>query len=357
MRMSATIRNNRQSGLYGIALLLAALPVYADTLVPYVSTPVAVTFGVRSLTPDTPVNPKVAFVSQQIRLPDVQCEACTNEDTWTRTWRLSQMHPDRDNTQTEEGWYVFHSGVKGIGIGIQTVPEERQEKQGNGMRLPEEGELTVGLVRVGKETGAGLADLPAAEFIRTTIFTAPDGQEKYRQQDTVRVSADLRVPTCTISAATLNFQLSEISQVWLKHNVELGGYTDSQASLPQLVVANCSENTRHLRIRFLPVGSVTDSQAGPATILTAQDESGQETGTGFLLEYDASGFGRTQQGVVQWDRNLPLDLENSQPADTGNELTQGITVALQAFYARPLNDQAITAGKITAKGLYQVSYD
>lgn len=354
--MRATISSNRQLGVYGITLLLA-LPVYADTIAPYMSTPVAVTFGVRSLTPDTPVDPQVAFVSQRARLPDVQCEVCTSDDSWTRTWRLSQMHPDRDNTRAEQGWYVFRSGVKGIGIGIQTAPQERREKQGSGMRLPEEGELTVGLVRVGRDTGAGLADLPAAEFIRTTTFTAPDGQVKYRQQDTVRVSADLRVPTCTTSAASLNFRLPEISQVWLKRNVEPGGYTDSQASLPQLVVANCSENTRHLRIRFLPVGSVTDSLAGPATILTARDENGQETGSGFLLKYDASAFGQTQQGVVHWDRNLPLELENPQPADSGNELTQGIAVALQAFYARPMNEQAITAGKIMAKGLYQISYD
>lgn len=355
--MNATISIHRRPGVYGIALLLAALSVQADTGVTRTSTPVAVTFGVRTLTPDTPVNPQVAFVSQQVRLPDVQCDTCTDEDAWTRAWRLSQMHPDRDNSRAEQGWYVFHSGVTGIGIGIQTAPQERQEKQGNGMRLPEEGELTVGLVRLGSDTGAGLADLPAAEFIRTTTFTAPDGQVKYRQQDTVRVSADLRVPTCTTSAVSLNFQLPEISQVWLKRNVQPGGYTDSQTSLPQLVVANCSENTRHLRIRFLPLGSVTDSLAGPATILTAQDEAGQETGTGFLLKYDANAFGRTQQGVVHWDRNVPLELENPQPADTGNALTQGITVALQAFYARPLNEQAITAGKITAKGLYQVSYD
>jgi hypothetical protein len=60
---------------------------------------------------------------------------------------------------------------------------------------------------------------------------------------------------------------------------------------------------------------------------------------------------------VHWDRNLPLELENPQPADNGNELTQGIAVALQAFYARPMNEQAITAGKIMAKGLYQISYD
>lgn len=341
----------------GMALMLPAVFAVADTPAPQKSSPVPVTFGIRALSPDTPVNPQVAFVSQIVTLPDVVCQACTEQDSWARDWTLSQVTLDRDNTRTEQGWYLFKSGLKGIGISVQVAPQARRSKTGSGMQLKEAGEVTVGLVRTGRDTGAGLADLPPAEFTRTTTFTGPDGQVKYVQEDTLRVSADLRVPTCTTSAGSLSFQLPEISQVWLRRNVVPGGYTDATASLPQTVVANCSENTRHLRIRFIPSGSVTDSPSGSSTILTARDESGQDTGTGFLMKYDASGFGRTQQGVVHWDRNLPLELANPQPADEGSELTQGIVVTLQAYYARPLNDRPITAGQVIAKGLYQVSYD
>lgn len=341
----------------GTVLMLLPVIAGADTPAPQKSSPVPVTFGIRALSPDTPVNPQVAFVSQILTLPDVVCQACTDQDSWTREWTLSQVTLDRDNTRTEQGWYLFKSGLKGIGISVQVAPQARRSKSGSGMQLKEQGEITVGLVRTGRDTGAGLADLPPAEFIRTTTFTGPDGQVKAVLQDTIRVSADLRVPTCTTSAGSLSFTLPEISQVWLRRNVVPGGYTDSVASLPQTVVANCSENTRHLRIRLIPSGSVTDSQSGSATILTARDENGQDTGTGFLMKFDASGFGRTQQGVVHWDRNQPLVLENPQPADTGGELTQGIMVSLQAFWARPMNDRAITAGQVTAKGLYQVSYD
>lgn len=351
---------NRAQGVYirvTWLLLLVSAAVQAEAPPVQKSAPVPVTFGIQALTPDTSINPLVAFVSQGVALPDVVCNACTDQDHWTREWTVSQMSFDRDNSRTEQGWYVFHSGLTGIDVSVQVEPQARKTQSGSGIQLKESGELTVGLVRTGRDTGAGLVDLPATEFIRTTTFSGPDGQVKYVQQDAIRVSADLRVPTCTTAAGSLSFQLPDISQVRLRRNVVPGGFTDESASLPQVVVANCSENTRHLRIRFIPQGTVTDSQQGPATILTGRDENGQETGTGFLMKYDASAFGHTQQGVVHWDRNQPLELENPSPSDAGNELTQGITVALQAFYARPLNDLAITAGRITAKGLYQVSYD
>ncbi|SUJ36010.1 hypothetical protein [Serratia marcescens] len=338
-------------------LLLVSAAAQAEGPAAQKSAPVPVTFGIRALTPETPINPLVAFVSQGVTLPEVVCNACTDQDSWTREWTVSHMTLDRDNSRAEQGWYVFHGGLNGIDVSVQVAPLARKTQHGSGMQLKESGELTVGLVRTGRDTGAGLVDLPATEFIRTTTFTGPDGQVKYVQQDAIRVSADLRVPTCTTAAGSLSFQLLDISQVGLRRTVVPGGFTDESASLPQVVVANCSENTRHLRIRFIPQGAVTDSQQGPATILVGKDENGQETGTGFLMKYDASAFGRTQQGVVQWDRNQPLVLENPSPSDAGNELTQGITVALQAFYARPLNDKAITAGQVIAKGLYQVSYD
>ncbi|MEL5428881.1 hypothetical protein [Serratia nevei] len=338
-------------------LLLVSAAVQAEAPTAQKSAPVPVTFGIRALTPETPINPLVAFVSQGVTLPEVVCNACTDQDSWTREWTVSHMTLDRDNTRAAQGWYVFHSGLKGIDISVQVTPQARKTRSGSGMQLKEDGELTVGLVRTDRDTGAGLADLPATEFVRTTTFTGPDGQVKYVQQDAIRVSADLRVPTCTTAAGSLSFHLSDISQVRLRRNVVPGAFTDESASLPQVVVANCSENTRHLRVRFIPQGTVTDSQQGPSTILVGKDENGQETGTGFLMKYDASAFGRTQQGVVQWDRNQPLVLENPSPTDTGDALTQGITVALQAFYARPLNDKAITAGQVTAKGVYQVSYD
>ncbi|EPE7788950.1 hypothetical protein ACSOQX_003021 [Yersinia enterocolitica] len=321
------------------------------------SVPAPVTFGIHALTPDTPINAQVAFVSQAVRLPDAVCSTCTDQDGWSRRWVVSQMTLDRDNTRAEQGWYVFKSGLRGIGISVQIESQAWKEKAGNGMQLGEEGELMIGLVRLDRETGAGLADLPSADFKRVTTFTGPDGQVKVVQEDTIRVSADMRVPTCTSNAASLSFQLPEVSQVWLRRNVTVGNYTGTQASAPQLVVANCSENTRNLRIRFIPSGNVTDSNAGMSTILVGHDESGLDTGIGYLMTYQADGFGRSQQGVVHWDRNAPLIVTNPQPAETGGALTQGITVTLQAFYARPQNDKSITAGQIVAKGMYQVSYD
>lgn len=357
MKRTAYNRRKMLAALATTFALLTGTATYADTRTPQKSSPVPVTFGIRSLTPDTPVNPQVAFVSQSVTLPDVVCNACTDQDSWSREWTVSQMTLDRDNTHADRGWYVFYSGVKGIDISVQVTSQTRKTRSGSGMKLKEDGELIVGLVRTGRDTGAGLADLPATEFIRTTTFTGKNGEIKYIQQDSIRVSADLRVPTCTTTAGSLNFQLPEISQVWLRHNVERGGYTNESASLPQVVVANCSENTRHLRIRFFPQGNTTDSQQGTSTILTGRDENGQETGIGFLMKYNASAFGHNQQGVVFWDPNHPLDLENTSASASGGELTQGITVALQVFYARPLNEKAITAGEVSAKGLYQVSYE
>ncbi|MGV3345638.1 fimbrial protein [Enterobacteriaceae bacterium LUAb1] len=319
--------------------------------------PVPVMFGVHTLAPDTPVNPQVAFVSQQVKLPDAVCTACTQEDHWASTWSVSQVTLDRDNTHAEQGWYVFRSGLKGIGISVQADPQARKETTGRGTQLTEEGGINVGLVRLGQDTGAGLADLPPTDYTRITTFFGPDGQVKYVQEDTIHVSADLRIPTCTSTAGSLSFQLPDISQVWLRHNVNTGNYADMQSSPLQLVVANCSENIHNVRIRFIPSGAVTDSSLGPSTILVGRDENGQDTGVGYLMKYAATGFGRSQQGVVRWEQTMPLVLTNPQPVESDNALTQGITVTLQAFYARPLNDKAIIAGKITAKGLYQVSYD
>lgn len=321
------------------------------------STPVPVTFGVRSLTPDTPINPQVAFVSQGARFADVVCTTCTAQDTWSQVWTVSQVTLNRDNTHREQGWYVFNSGLKGIGISVQVDPKNKKERRGSGNHPDGNDELMVGLVRLGRETAAGLAALPPADFTRTTVFRGEDGAVKFVQEDTLRVSADLRVPTCTSNAGSLSFQLPDIDQVWFRRNVISGDYTDALGSAPQLVVANCSENTRNVRIRFIPSGNVTDSQEGTATILVGRDESGQDTGVGYLMKYDAQGFGRSTQGVVHWDRALPLIITNPQPADIGDALTQGITVTLQAFYARAKNDKGITAGQIVAKGMYQVSYD
>lgn len=321
------------------------------------SAPVPVTFGIRALSPETPVSSRTSFVSQGVRLPPVVCSDCTTSDRWTRVWGVNAVTWDRNDSQPELGWYVFHSGLKGIGVGVQTDPKSGKEMHGDGMQADDEGELTVGLLRLALNTGAGLIDLPPAEFKRVTTFRSADGEVKYIQEDTIRVSADMRVPTCTSTTGGLSFQLPDISQVWLRRNVVPGGYTDSQASLPQLVVANCSANTQTLRIRFIPSGTVTDSQEGPDTILTGKDESGKESGTGYLMKYSAIAFGDTQTGVVHWNRNTPLVLRNPHPADTGDALTEGVSVTLQAFYARPLNSDAITAGQVTAKGLYQISYD
>lgn len=330
---------------------------HAETLNAQKSPPVPVTFGIRALSPETPVDPQTAFVSQSIRLPDAVCSACTDQDRWTRTWTLSQMTLDRDNTRRDQGWYLFRSGLKGIGVSVKVDPKVARPLSGVGRQLKSDDEPEVGLVRTAQDTGAGLADLPAAEFTRITTFTGQDGQVKYVQEDTIRVSADLRVPTCTTSAGNLSFVLPDISQAWLRRNVSEGGFIDTQASDVRLVVANCSSNTRNLRVRFIPDGNVTDSAYGPATILVGRDTDGQDSGVGYLMKYDATGFGRTQQGIVQWDRNRPLVVTNAQPEESSDALTQGITVSLQAFYARPENGKPIAAGKITAKGLYQVSYD
>ncbi|WP_421558694.1 hypothetical protein [Pseudomonas canadensis] len=322
------------------------------------STPVPVTFGVRALTPDTQVNTKVAFVSQMLTLPQVVCDTCTEQDTWTRQWSASQMTLDRDNTQADEGWYVFNSGLKGIGISVHAEPRLRQTTSGEGEQLKESGELTVGLVRVGRDTGAGLVDLPAAEFSRVTTFRGPDGGVKYVQEDTFRVSADFRVPTCTSSTGSLTMTLPEVDKGWLMKNVAPGHFAESMGSGSELVIANCSENTRNLRVSFIPWGSVADSVAGPSTLLVGYDENKQDTGGGFAMKFDAKGFGQTQRGVVTWNQAIPLVLTNPQPLDTnGDSLPESITVSLQAFYARPDNGLPLSAGQISAKGAYQVSYD
>ncbi|MEQ4958831.1 hypothetical protein [Enterobacter hormaechei] len=352
-----------------LPVIIAALcPVMAmatvtDTLTAQKSPPVAVVFGVRSLAPETPVNGRQAFVSQSVTLPQVSCTACDKDSThWESRWLPSGMKYLTDDSQKERGWYVFDSGLKGIGISISTADGTGGKRtlsgKGNTPDLP--GELTAGLVRLSQDTGAGLADLPPAQFRRLTTFYDASGEVLFTQEDTVRVSADLTVPTCTSTTGSLSFDMPDVAQVWLRRNVQPGNYSDTLSSSPQLVVANCSENTQNLRVRFIPAGSVSDSSEGADTILVGKDEAtGQDTGTGYLMKYDAQAFGQHRQGVVQWSRQSPLVLMNpgATTAASGGELTQGITVSLQAFYARPRNDVDVTAGKIVARGMYQVSYD
>lgn len=358
--MSDNVSRCRAGCMHLMLAIMVSLSHWIDAegAVERKSAPIPVTFGIRALAPDVPVNPQVAFVSQILTLPEVICDTCSAQDTWTRQWSASQMTLDRDNTRAEQGWYVFSSGLKGIGISVLAEPRLRKTMSGEGERLKESGELTVGLVRVGRDTGAGLLDLPAAEFSRVTTFRGPDGGVKYVQQDTFRVSADFRVPTCTSSTGSLNVMLPAVDRSWLRKNVAPGHYADTLGAVPQLVVANCSENTRNVRIGFIPWGGVADSVAGPATMLVGRNESNQDTGVGFTMKFEAKGFGRTQQGVVSWDRARPLVVTNPQPINTSGEmLSEGITVSLQTFYARPDNGLPLSAGQITAKGAYQVSYD
>lgn len=346
-------------------LLAGISPVYSqaaeDTLTAQKTPPVAVVFGVRSLAPETPVSNQQAFVSQEVTLPDVACAACEASSThWESAWVVSGADAMKTESRPDTGWYVFSSGLKGIGVGIQTSLKDkaRRRSTGNGNHLENPGDMTVGLLRLEQNTGAGLVALPPAQFKRITTFYDAAGHEVYAQEDTVQVSADLTVPTCTSTSESLSFPMPDISQVWLKRNVQAGHYTDTLMSPPQLVVANCSENTQTLRIRFIPQGSVTDSTDGHDTILVGRDDvSGQDTGTGYLMKYDAQAFGQRRVGVVQWNRQSPLVLTNPHPSATGDELTQGITVSLQAYYARAQNNLDVTAGNITAKGIYQVSYD
>ena len=341
--------------------MLLVRPAGADTLLSQKMTPVTVAFGVRALSPDTMVDSQTAFVSQEVSLPEVVCAACENVQTrWKSEWLTSGVKYLPDVSRKPLGWYVFASGLQGIGIGIRTKNggQAQQAVTGEGDQARVSANLSVGLVRLAQDTGAGLAALPAAQFRRLTTFYDEGGQVLYAQEDTVEVSADLRVPTCTSSTGGLRFEMPEISQVWLKRNVAAGDYTDSVSSSPQLIVANCSENTRNLRIRFIAAGSVSDSSQGKATILVGRDsQTSMETGTGYLMKYSAEGFGEHRQGVVQWDRFSPLVLTNPQPEGRGDTLTQGITVTLQAFYARPENKLPVSAGQIEAKGIYQVSYD
>ena len=354
--------NDRRHVVAGMMMTLMALlsqpgtASASDTLA-HKTPPVPVVFGVQALTPEVPVNAKVAFVSQMLTLPGVVCEACTAQDSWTRHWSASPLTLDRRHTQAGQGWYVFSSGLEGIAVGIQAAPDSRQTAEGKGARSEDSRDITVGLVRTGRHTGAGLAALPASGFTRVTTFRGPDGTVKYVQEDTVRVSADFRVATCTSTTGSLSFRLPDVERGWLRQNIAPGHYADTQGSAPQLVMSNCSENTRSLRIRFIPAGSVATSVAGPATILVGRDEQQQDTGVGFLMTYDAEGFGHRQQGVVHWDRAWPLELTNPAPTDSGDALSEGITVSMQTFYARPDNGLPLRTGQITAKGLYQVSYE
>jgi hypothetical protein len=109
-----------------------------------------VVFGVQALTPEVPVNAKMAFVSQMLTLPGVVCDACTAQDSWTRHWSASPLTLDRRHTQAEQGWYVFSSGLEGIAVGIQAAPDSRQTAEGKGARSEDSRDITVGLVRTGR---------------------------------------------------------------------------------------------------------------------------------------------------------------------------------------------------------------
>ncbi|MFP3488991.1 hypothetical protein R0K20_15420, partial [Staphylococcus sp. SIMBA_130] len=110
-----------------------------------------------------------------------------------------------------------------------------------------------------QETGAGLISLTPAEFRRQTLFYDNAGQVLHIQEDSIRVNADLRVPTCTSSAGNLTFQLPDIDQSYMSRNVNPGQYTETKASQEQMIVANCSSNTQNLQVRFIPGGTVSDS--------------------------------------------------------------------------------------------------
>lgn len=351
-----TLRIRAKIMTVGILLISIVLPATADNAIRERSPTIPVIFGARALLPDEPVNPKIAFASQIVTLPAVVCTICTDQDTWTRTWSAFQATLDRDNSVPENGWYMFRSGLQGIGFSVKAEQNLRQTENGTGSRLTENNELTIGLSRLTRQTAAGLADLPAAEFVRITTFRGVDGREKYRQEDTFQVSADFRVPTCTSTTRSLIMALPDMDRGHLRQVVP-GRVSESSGSVPQLVVANCSANTHKLRVRFIPSGRVVDSDAGPATILVGQDEQGHETGTGFLMRYEARGFGTEQKGVARWDSGFPLMITNPSVQKTGDQLTEGITLSLQAFWARPDNGLPLGAGKITAKGLYQVSYE
>ncbi|ELD3253960.1 hypothetical protein QUR14_004365 [Enterobacter hormaechei] len=341
-------------------LVMVVIPVaMADTLMSQKTTPVSVVFGIRSLSPDTSVDTQRAFVSQNANLPDVICTSCDAKHTrWESEWLSSGVKYRTDVSRPEIGWYVFSSGLDGIGISIKTQERGQKTTNGDGNRANLPSEFSAGLVRLAQNTGAGLAELPAAEFRRLTTFYDESGQALYSQEDTVRVSADLHVPTCTSSAGGLKFILPEISQVWLKRNVAVGTYTDTVSSPPQLVVANCSSNTSSLRIRFIPSGPVFDSSEGNATILVGHStQTGRDTGVGYLMKYSADGFGTRRTGIVHWDSLSPLVITNSRPYGDGEILNQGIIITLQVFYARPKNNLEISAGQIEAKGIYQVSYE
>ncbi|HHR6132265.1 TPA: hypothetical protein ACS72K_003917 [Providencia alcalifaciens] len=321
------------------------------------SPPIEVTFGEQALTPLVPVNPHVAFVSQRVALPEVVCTRCGEDETWTQAWSASALTLDPSHSLIEDGWYVFRSGLAGIGIGIRTDKKASKARTGQGRLVKGTGELEVGLVRVGRDTEAGLANLPVTEFTRLTTFQRGDGTVAYQQSDRIRVSADFRVPTCTSHVGSVHFQLPEVARGWLREHVKPGDYAREFGSAPQLVLANCSENTRHVRLRFMSSGPVMDSTAGPATLLVGQDAEQQAVGVGFVMQYDAQGFGQRQQGIVCWDTAHPVVLHNPAPQARTGALREGISVSLQAFYARPDNGLPMGAGHISAKGVYQVSYD
>lgn len=344
-------------------LVASRAKAQSEDLMAWKSSPVSVVFGVRSLAPETPVNNQVPFVYQEMDLPEVVCVSCESASThWESRWQTAKATYQQAISQPERGWYVFESGLQGIGIGVDTgvLGSAAPVAQGKGNRHTGTSHLRVGLVRLSSETGAGLAGLPPAQFTRETVFFDASGQTVYAQEDTFSVRADLKVPTCTSNAGSLQFRLPDISPAWLARNAASGGVAESQMSALQLVVANCSENTRTLRIRFLPSGSVSHSRLGPDTILVGRDRvSGKESGIGYLMKFDAQGFGQRRQGVVQWNAALPLVLDNPQAnvSGSGALLNRGITVSLQAFYARPENGLAIAPGEVVAKGMYQVSYE
>lgn len=339
-------------GFFCLALPCLATSAERDARVVKTS-PVNVVFGTRSLAPDTPVNPRGSFVYQSVALPQAECDGCENVVARQEVkWATSGLSFLTEPSRPENGWYVLQSGLKGIGVGVE-VKSVRHTGEGHNSK-----EIHVGLVRLAQDTGAGLVELPPAEFRRQTLFYNDAGQVMHIQEDSIRVSANLKVPTCTSSAGSLTFQLPDIAQTFLRRNVKPGQYTETKVSPEQLIVANCSNNTQSLRVRFIPAGTVSGSTLGPETILTGTDAvTGQESGIGFLMKYSAQGFGQAQQGVVRWNRDFPLTIANPALTPGDGALNQSVRLALRAYYARPEGGREIAAGQVTAKGVYQVSYE
>lgn len=345
---------NRQRLWQGLLsmLLTCSAAVYGGNETTVITPPVIVMFGTHSLAPDTPVNDHASFIYKSVRLPLAHCDRCEHTEARREVkWKISGLSYLPELSQPERGWYVMQSGLKGIGIGIEVKPDEPSGEQKNK-------EILVGLVRLEVETGAGLVALPPAEFGRQTFFYDKSGKMLHIQEDNIRVSADLRVPTCTSSSGNLTFKLPDIDQAYMRRSVKPGQYTETKASQEQVIVADCSSNTQNLQVRFIPLGEVSGSVLGPETILYGSDvASGKESGAGFLMKFNLTGYGQSREGVIRWNKDFPVMIKNALPTPGDGSLNRGIRLMLRAYYARPEKGGEIVAGQTAAKGIYQVSYE